>query len=286
MKLLEFVQKHPSHARGALYILTIGFAASFSALIVMGCAVHHSKTIEKDTNASLIVGDVLALQEAREAGRTEEGAVHRALIDARVAFCLSREDAMIFSDMLSGEDDRLTVLCDKLRAVAARERCTAHILSTAIRESISGGTYATQSTSDGGAVGEAYLPRRFLLFDTRKQAEAFFGVRFVFRTEGNVSYCENLYSRFEEKSGRLAAFSAEWNVDDDVTLPKDDCAGLAQIFAEQRIGIRKTVVENARFTDGVCWVDVADTQGYYWRIGVCGDTGRVCFYCPLSKTAD
>ncbi len=277
MKLLEFVRKHPSHAKSAICILAIGFAASFSALLVMGFAYNHVKTVAKNTNAALIAGDILAIREIQAAGVGED-AVHRALIDARVGFCLSHTDTLSLAEILTANDGRFAALCDALQTAAAKNSCTASTLSEALRQCAS----SEQSAARAEFVstpGISDVQRRFMLYDTKKLAEEFFGVPFVFRTAGDVSYCKNLCGRFNEQTGRLTAFSAEWAADGDVRLSSEDCIDTARTFAEQRVGLKRIAEADAYFTDGVCWVSLSDARGSRWKIGVRADTGRVCFFC-------
>ena len=112
----------------------------------------------------------------------------------------------------------------------------------------------------------------------KKLAEEFFGVRFVFQTAGNISFCENLCGRFSKNNGKLTGFSAEWSVNADPQLSSEECVLLAQDFAERRVGIRNAVAVDTHVTDGVCWVNMTASNGI-WKIGVCTNTGRVCFYC-------
>lgn len=279
MKLLEFVKKHPSHAKGAIYLLSIGLAANFAALLVLGFAIFHGKQVEKNTNAALIAGDVLAVYETQKNG-TGDDSVYRALIDARISSCLPHGDAAALVDILEAGGSRFEKLCEKLRKAAEDGRCTVAELSAAIRESISGEEAATRSSAaDGEAVSD--IRRGFRLYDTKKLAEEFFGVRYVFRTAGDLSYCGNLCGRFNEKTGRLTAYASEWTMNGREQLPQEECVCLAQTFAEQRAGIRNTSVESVRFAEGVCWVEILDANADLWKIGVCADTGRICFFCPM-----
>ena len=280
MKLLDFVQRHPSHAKWAICILSIGFAASFSALLALGLSVCHVRCVEKNTNAALVISDVLALYSIRENGQEGE-AVYRALVDARAPLCLTRGEVQMLTEAITANGNSFDALCTMLQSVVKEERCTASVLSAAIQQNVSENKPSSASeTIEAGTVASY---RRFKLYDTEKLAETFFGVPFVFRTSGNLSYCANLCARFNDKNGKLTAFSAEWQTGHDDKLSKEECGRRAVLFAEERVGLRSVTAEEARIADGVCWTEITDYNGLHWKIGVCTDTGRVCFFCSMQS---
>ncbi len=280
MKLLNFVRKHPTHAKWAICILAVGFAASFTSLLVLGFAVCHERFVEKNTNAALVISDTLSLYELGETGEGD-AAVFRALIDARVPLCLSREDVRLFKRILNAADGSLETLYTALHTAAAHNQCTASDLASAIRKSATElplTSRAAEQKESRPKSGRVLKP-----YDAKKLAESFFEVPFVFRAEGNLSYCGNLCARFNEKNARLIAFSAEWPMVAEENFSPEECKDTAQLFAEQNAGLRVVSIDSARSADGVCWMDIIDYNGWRWKIGVRTDTGSITFFCPLEN---
>ncbi len=276
MKLSDFVKKEPGRARYLILALSVALFTCFSALAAVGVIVNYSHVRLADTNAVLLASDLLSLQNAIRLDNGTEVRVFTALLRARMSNCLNNENVQFLDGLLASPDERLSSLCFKIEEMTKNGTVSSADLELAV-SSLSQ-AHDTDNSNTASDAEIAQIQNRRL--DPVELAEAQFGVKGVFHSDGHGAYCKNIYADFESRD-RVLRLYAGAGIPENILVSKTDAVRRATKYAAKQYPTKCEVLSVAE-RYGVWWIELAENNKTV-KIGVRGDTGNICFYLLTEK---
>ncbi len=276
-----------SHAAEDFYrrsftFAAIGFIAAFCALLALGLAVRHDRVSERNTQAVLLVSDLLSLNEHAE--NDTMAAVLRGGIEIRASLCLEQAEVRALSGMIRSGGEGLQALCEAMNRRGSGYPWTAKELAEMIRAHSSNATVALGQV--GLARNTTGDTRARVTADERiKTAEGFFGVPYAFVAAGEGVAARNLFALFTGRFGQLQSFSAVFDFSEG-GISEEVCIAKALEFAEKRSNMLRCRILRTETYDGILWAVVRDMAGRQAKIGISSGTGQICYYLPVNIETD
>ncbi len=267
--------------RRAVRYLACAFGITLAALIAsMGIQMYRVHA-EREKNAVLLAGDILALRDSRKNadGRVE---ICLALIDVRSTGLLSEAEQHALRAALAACDPE--PLADEIESAFLNRRFSASLLNKSLRRFC-----ASQMPEKDRPDSESDAPKYpFRIAGAVRLAGDFFGISAPFRAcrtaSGNAAFCRNAYAVFDPRSGKMTEFAMACAPGESV-LNADECSLKAAAYLRDRQNMYPTDVLSENSSGGICYVQMKCRGGRTALVGVREDSGGICLFVREWKTA-
>ena len=270
--------------RRAVHFLGGGFIVLFAAFIGLGIIHVHDARQEREQSAHLLAADLLRMRDL--AGNGDYADVYGELIRFRIGDVLTERDSRYFTETLRGEQasPMLHKVGEGIESVLNTGEMSAKHLRRILEDVLAQMREETPLTMASDTVSAttpsvSTLPR----VNPIEIAERFFGVQNLFRgatpadTAVTVTYCDNVYSVFNQRTGQMSAYVAE--CDPGMPAMSDgECVQIALDYASRRQGMRVISPGEAVASGGIYFIRVVCRGDTDALIGVRQDTGRICLF--------